>query len=168
MIFFCTSLLQAIEVDSDNIDQKHYFIKIGTFAKLYNIKKIQEKLSHYPIYLHPYKNLQRVYVVNVSKEEIQTTLLAIRKLYPDAYIAKKPALSKPKVEMPVEPIMQSKKETKPVQESVEKEVKIKEKIDQPATVEDIGHLFESVHKKSEKIESDLNSESIIKTRKSFL
>lgn len=173
IIFLVTFLsfysLQASEVQSMDIEEESYFIKIGTFSKMENVEKIKKRLYDHQLYIEPYKNLHRVYVVNIHKKSLQTTLSSIRKIYAEAYVEKKPHLQRNQIQETR--IIKTKPEIETEAEVVSKTVIEAESApltEEPASVEDISHLFDAAKEKSEKIESDLDSQSIIKTRKSFL
>lgn len=143
MIFFLiVKSVEAIEIEEQEVQKSNYAIQIGAFKNASNIDKIIENLPEYEIYLEPYKNLHRVQVINIRPFALKESLAQIRKIYPNAFISKRPIAN-----------------DTPTVESEQKTFTINNKIVEPS------------RNKIEKIvpyEEHLDSHTILKTRKSFL
>jgi hypothetical protein len=86
-----TQNIFAIQIDAESIDKESYYIQVGAFKSVSNIQKVQNQLQEYDIYLQTYKNLQRIQIVNIlTKKELKETLAKIRKIFPKAFVAKRP------------------------------------------------------------------------------
>jgi folylpolyglutamate synthase/dihydropteroate synthase len=137
-----TQNMFAIQIDAQSIDEKSYYIQVGAFKSVSNIQRVQNRLAEYDIYLQTHKNLQRIQIVNIlTKKELKETLAKIRKIFPKAFVAKRPVPNK----------IKPKKVTK--------------------HSEDFTKSFKSQPQKEEYIQSPqpaLDSNTILKTRKSFL
>lgn len=133
--------LHAVEIGKESISTDSYYIQVGAFKKLSNIQKVKDKLFEYEIYLESYKGFQRIHVVNILAPLEKVTLSQIRKIYPKAFISKRPAINRNS------------------SDSVQK----------PST-----NFSQSVKPSSLKLnntqffEQTLDSNTILKTRKSFL
>jgi len=84
----------AVELDRDSIGEKSYFIQVGAFKNISNIQKVLDKLSRYEVYLEPYKDMHRIYIVNIFSPSQKKILAKVRKIYPNAFIAKGPTKAK--------------------------------------------------------------------------
>lgn len=142
IFLFVSQNLYAVEIDIQSISKKSYYIQVGAFKSKANIQKVKDKLSKYDIYLEPYKNLQRIQVVNIlTPTQLKKTLVKIRKIFPKAFVVKHPNLNQIKTKKIAEPSDDFSKSFEP---SLQKEKNI-----QP-------------------IKPTLDSNTILKTRKSFL
>ena len=141
VFFLIVQNTYAVEIGSESIHSKSYSVQVGAFKNMSNIQKIKEKLFEYEIYLEPYKNLHRVHVVNIITPVLKETLTKIRKIYPKAFISKRPISNS----IP----MKTKQ-------------KIFDKINK--SFKPSGNIIEEI----KQYEPSLDSNTILKTRKSFL
>ncbi len=139
-IFLSIQTLFSIEIEKEYIYEESYFIQVCALSKESNIERVKSKLMDYHLYLEEYNNLKRIYIVNIiTKEELNDTLKDIQKIYPEAFISKGPKnLS---VDETHKAILKESQET----------------------------IYEKVEPTLEKNRTiELNSQTILKTRKSFL
>lgn len=142
MVFFLTvQQVYAIEIGVLSLHSKSYSIQVGAFKNMSNIQKVKDRLLEYEIYLEPYKNMHRVHVVNIETPVLKETLTQIRKIYPKAFISKRPILN-----------------TTPTQTEQKTSAKINK------SFEPLLNNIEMI----EQYEPTLDSNTILKTRKSFL
>jgi len=134
----------AMEVTYNSIKANSYHVQVGAFKSIQNVNNVKDRLSAFDIYVEPYKGLNRVIVVNImTKEQLKRNFLKIKKFYPKSFITKRPIEAKKTIKK-----QNYKKPTK-----------------------NYNQLFKSIPKKREVIEQQndiLNSNTILKTRKSFL
>jgi len=134
----------ADEVTYDFIEANSYHIQVGAFKSRDNVNNVKNRLSAFDVYIEPYKGLNRVIVVNIlTEEQLNHSFLQIKKIYPKAFITKQPMAI----------------------------VKVQKKHSYKKPVEDYNQLFKPTSIKREIIEQrndTLNSNTILKTRKSFL
>ena len=98
ILFFLTvQNVSAIEIEVSSVHPQSYFIQVGAFKKVSNIQKVKDKLFEYDIYLEAYKNMKRIYVVNILASSLNETLIEIRKIYPNAFVAKHPKVNSDKI-----------------------------------------------------------------------
>ena len=94
VFFMLAQDASAVELDRDSIGEKSYFIQVGAFKNISNIQKVSDKLSRYEVYLEPYKDMHRIYIVNIFSPSQKKILAKVRKIYPNAFIAKGPTKAK--------------------------------------------------------------------------
>jgi hypothetical protein len=82
--------LLAVEIGRESIAPESYFIQVGAFKKMSNIQKVKDRLFEYELYLEPYKSFHRIQVVNILASQKREILAEIRKIYPKAFISKRP------------------------------------------------------------------------------
>ena len=90
IFFLLVQNVSAIEIGKESISTESYFIQVGAFKNISNIQNVKDKLFEYELYLEAYKGLQRILVVNVLAPVEKETLFEIRKIYPKAFISKRP------------------------------------------------------------------------------
>jgi hypothetical protein len=138
----------AREVSHRFIKENAYHIQIGAFKSDNNVNSAIKKLNDFDVYVDPYKGLHRVIVVNIlRKQELNRSFVKIKKFYPNAFLTKQP----------IKRTNQRKKVTK--------------KSNSKKTINHYNQLFKSMPEKREIIKprnDTLNSNTILKTRKSFL
>jgi nitrogen regulatory protein PII-like uncharacterized protein len=140
-LFAFTVDISAVEIEKSSIVPGSYGIQVGAFKNVSNIQKIKDDLYDYELYLESYKGLKRIQVVNLlTSEDFKHTLAIIKKKYPNAFVLKRARVSK---------------------KSVDK-------------IENSNNYRQIIKPKSINIQSfeqylpTLDSNSILKTRKSFL
>jgi len=142
MIFFLITIqVEATEIRVEEIDEESYAIQVGAFKNLSNIDQVTKKLFEYETYLEPYKKLQRVHIVNIEAFALKETLTDIRKMYPKAFISKRPILNSTPIAHPRQKTFINHKVIAPSSKKIEMVVPY---------------------------EQHLDSNTILKTRKSFL
>ncbi len=139
-LFFVNTLL-ASEVGFDDIHKDSYFIQVGAFKSISNTNKVIKRLSKYDVYLEPYKDMNRVHVVNVMRSSLKSVLRNIRKSFPNSFVVRRKIYNSNKNEF----------------STSSEQVNTK--------------LFKVIPQNVNNIQQNTNildSKSIIKTRKSFL
>ncbi len=79
--------LFALVLSKEEVSSSGYFIQVASLKKSINIKKVKKRLYNFNLYIEPYQGLKRIYIVNIEKK---SKFLEIKKLYPDAFITKRP------------------------------------------------------------------------------
>jgi hypothetical protein len=138
IFFLIVKALYAAQVDARSISKSGYYIQVGAYKKVSSIQKVMGDLEAYDTYLEPYKDLYRVKIVNILTKE------QLKKTLRDIRKVFPKAF-------------------------VTKRVSFRDK---KGYIKDISNKsFKSAHQKNENTkldESPLDSNSILKTRKSFL
>jgi hypothetical protein len=121
-------------------------IQVGAFKDISNVYIAADKLSSYDVYVEPYKDMHRVHVVNIADKKI---LKKIRKFYPKAFFSK----------------LNISHDSHDIEENIQTEQFVAE----PTTnyIQPV-EIFKEKVKVVEPQDWLLNSDSILKTRKSFL
>lgn len=158
-LIYGTTFLHGGNVQSGQINQSGYFIQIGAFTNRDNVKRLQQRLDQYDTYTEQFNQYTRVYVVNISdKNVLNKTLQNLRIEFPQAFIAKKPSIVTASAPTPDKSIAGEVSD-----EDVAEGVLYLPQEPNPKT-----QTIIEVEKEEEGKEGGLNSQSIIKTRKTFL
>ncbi len=91
--FLTVQNVSAVEIEVSSVHPQSYFVQVGAFKNLSNIQKVKDRLFEYDIYLEAHKNMQRIHVVNILAPSLKGTLVKIRKIYPKAFISKRPSIN---------------------------------------------------------------------------
>ncbi len=139
-IFLSIQTLFSIEIEKEYIYEPSYFIQVCALKRESNIERVKNRLLDYHLYLEQYNDLKRIYIVNIiTKEELDDTLEDIQKIYPHSFISKGP-----------------------------KNLFVTEK-QEIVTQEPEEIIYEKIEPTLEKSRIiELDSKTILKTRKSFL
>jgi hypothetical protein len=156
LLFFYVSLpsLSAKVLQPAMIDKDRYFIQVAALSKEYNVKKIIKKLLNHDLYIQKHKNLKRIYIVNIDNK---SELVGIKKLYPSAFFAKTPdfiTVDEPKF-------------NEDTQEIGQFEILSDNMIDDTVLIDEAEIVIEKMVDDPAKSDT-MNSNTILKTRKSFL
>jgi hypothetical protein len=84
---FLVSSLSGSVIKKNKISMNGYFIQIAVLKNISNISNVKKNLKDYDLFIQDYKNLKKIYVVNIKKK---SELLNIKKIYPTAFITRKP------------------------------------------------------------------------------
>ncbi|HIP59798.1 MAG TPA: SPOR domain-containing protein [Campylobacterales bacterium] len=90
IFFLLMQSIEAIEISKESISTDSYYIQVGAFKNMSNIQRVKDRLFEYELYLEPYKGFQRIHIVNVLAPQEKEILVEIRKIYPKAFISKRP------------------------------------------------------------------------------
>ena len=91
MKIFILSMLIAMLISSNElkskVDTKKSIIQLGVFKDISNVKKLKKKITNLNLYVKKLQSgINKVFIINIKKEDLPQTLQSIRQIVPNAFI----------------------------------------------------------------------------------